>query len=147
MKKILYLLPFLSVFYMGCGPSSNTPTPTSSLPLGTFTGPYTYIHTHFNTGVHDTTRGILQLSIENATGYSVTGDTSKHAGSYGACYVNPSTGNINFVDKTAPASGTTAKIHLNGFYQYSYDGANFQLVQEGALDTTAIIYNFKKTGS
>jgi hypothetical protein len=146
MKRTLYLLPFLLALYTGCGPSSNTPTPTSSLPLGTFTGPYTYIHTHFNTGVKDTITGILNLNIETATGYIVTGDTSKHAGSYGACYVNSSTGSINFADKTVPASGTPAKIHLNGFYQYSYDGTNFQLAQEGALDTTAIIYNLKKTG-
>ena len=145
MKRTLYLLPFLLALYMGCGPSSNTPTP-DSLPLGTFTGPYTYVHTRFNTGVTDTTRGILILNIETATGYKVTVDTSKHAGSYGVCYVNSSTGYINFVDKTAPASGTPAKIHLNGLYQYSYDGTNFQLAQEGALDTTAIIYNFKKTG-
>lgn len=96
----------------------------------------------------DTLKANIILSMQPTVGFKVTGDTSTvHAGSYGVCIVNSSYGVIDFIDNTYPATSTPTKTHLNGVYQYAFDGTTFQLAAHGALDTTAFLYNLKRTGN
>ncbi len=143
-KTLLYFLPLVALFIFGCGPKKTTlPVPA---PEGTFSGQFMFLHLHSKTGVIDTLRANLVLQMEAATGYKVTGDTSTvHAGSYGGYVVNIPTRNISFVDATFPPTGTPAKIHLSGVYDYTYDGSNLQLVVYGPQDTLLYYYNMKKT--
>ena len=146
MKKAFYIFPLLVA--LGCG-KSDTPAPgNTGGPVGTFAGPFMYLHKHSKTGVVDTVKANIILSMQPTVGFKVTGDTSTvHAGSFGTCVVNSTYGVVDFMDSTYPATGTPAKTHLNGVYQYAYDGTTFQLAAHGALDTTAWLYNLKRTGN
>ncbi len=143
-KTLLYLLPLAALFIYGCGPNKTTaPVPA---PEGTFSGKFMFLHLHQKTGVIDTLKANLVLQMEAATGYKVTGDTSSvHAGSHGGYVVNIPTSSISFIDATYPPTGTPAKIHLSGVYDYTYDGSTLQLVVYGAQDTLLYYYNMKKT--
>jgi len=149
--KIFYLLPLLScLILMEIGCVSNTPiiAQPNNTPEGTFTGKFQFSHLHSKTGVVDTLSANLILTMELKTGFAVTGDTSTlHAGSYGSYAVNSSYTEIQFNDKTFPASGVPVKDHLNGIYNYVYDGTNLQISAYGAFDTLAYIYTMKRTGN
>jgi hypothetical protein len=143
MRKLIYLLPFVVMAFGSCMKSGDsTPIP---VPSGTFSGEFRVIHLNQLTQVKDTSkRSNLVLTISQATGFKVTGDTLLyHAGSYGDFALNGSY--IQFIDKTVPANATgpLPKIHLSGTYQYLYDGTNFQL--QVASDTLAYQYILKKT--
>jgi len=142
--KLLYLFPFLLALTSGCfGSKNSTPIPS---PDGTFSGQFRLIQKHSKTGISDTATANIQLVLDLTTGYKVTGDTSTlHAGSYGDYGVNSIYNTITFVDKTYPKTGIPTKTHLNGQYQYYYDGSTFQMVAFGALDTLILQYNLKKT--
>jgi len=148
--RILFLSPFLSVFLFllsSCGGTQTSSNPTPNVPSGTFSGTFTLYYLHDKTGVIDTSTTTLTLSMQK-TGFAVTGDTSKvHAGSYGAYIVNSNYTGIDFVDKTFPASGTPAKVHLNGVYQYTFNGTIFQLNAASAYDTLTYSYNLTRTGN
>jgi hypothetical protein len=148
MKKVLYLLPLLVAF--GCG-KSDTPGPNNTYngPLGTFAGAFTYLHKHSNTGVVDTLRANITLSLQLTTGFKVTGDTlTVHAGSYGTAVVDWVDNVIDFADQTYPVSGAPAKSHLNGSYAYAYDGTILQMVAGRITsDTVVYQYNLKRTGN
>ncbi len=147
MKRLLYLLPLVFAFATGCIPKSNTP-PSNTIPQGTFTGQFKLTHTSSKTGLKDSLTANIQLQIEPATGYTVTGDTATvHAGSFGSYGVNQSNYTMLFVDKTFPPTGTPKKIHLAGVYDYIFNGTNLQLVAYGALDTLTYYYNLKYTGN
>lgn len=145
--KLLYLLLLLA-FMSGCmGSKNSAPTPNNA-PVGTFTGQFALLHKHSKTGVVDTSLANLVINMETSTGFKVTGDTSTvHAGSYGGFIVNSSYTAIDFLDQTYPTTGVPAKNHLNGVYQYSYDGTNLKISAYSAFDTLAYIYSLKKTGN
>jgi hypothetical protein len=134
--KIIYLSLLISAIAAGC----QKQIPVAPDPQGTFTGQFTRIRLNSN-GKLDTTYANLQLTVQAATGYSVSGDTSTiHAGSYGTYQFSPNL--VGFLDKTYPTTGKPAKIHLSGTYQYSFDGINFIIV--GTTDSLGLIYNLKK---
>ena len=137
MKK-LFVYPFLLVLLgaAACVKTTQTPTP---LPSGTFTGPFTVIHLSPKTGKLDTATATITLSMSATTGYKVTGDTSKiQAGSYGS-YIADGT-YIQFIDHTTTGTAT-AKVHLNGIYQYQYNGASLNIY--ASTDTLGFTYTLK----
>lgn len=143
--KLLYLFLLIIVLASGClSNKSSAPVP-ANIPQGTFTGQFRRIHTNLKTGLRDTALANLQLVLNTTNGFKVTGDTSTlHAGSYGQCVLNQSY--IQFYDVTYPATGTPAKAHLNGVYQYYYDGTVFQMLNNPA-DTLSLQYDMKKTSN
>ncbi len=144
MKRILYLLPLVFALASGCGPKT---TPAPSIPEGTFSGKFKYLHEHAQTGALDSATAKIQLQIGQTT-YAVTGDTSTvHAGSFGTYEVNSYGTAMAFFDKTYPTTGTPKKFHLSGVYSYSYDGKNLQIVSFGAFDTVSYSYSLVKTGN
>jgi len=148
MKKIFYLFPLLMALASGCQKSSMPVAANTGGPVGTFAGPFMYLHKHIKTGVIDTVKVNVILTMQPTVGYKVTGDTATvHAGSYVTCIVNSTYNVINFNDVTYPATGAPTKTHLNGVYQYAYDGTNFQLAVQNAPDTIALLYNLKRTGN
>lgn len=148
MKKIFYLFPLLLLSASGCLKNSEPAPASTGGPVGTFAGLFMYLHKHAKTGVIDTVKANVILSMQPTVGFKVTGDTSTvHAGSYGTCIVNSTYNVINFNDSTYPATGTPTKIHLNGLYQYAYDGSVFQLIAQSTSDTVAYLYNLKRTGN
>ncbi|TWI95928.1 hypothetical protein JN11_04203 [Mucilaginibacter frigoritolerans] len=145
-SKLLYSLFTVTILALasGCISNKNTPTPTN-YPTGTFTGQFRLIRNNLTTGVHDTSSANIQLVLNATTGYSVTGDTSTlQAGSHGAYAINSNY--IDFQDATYPKTGTPTKTHLNGIYQYYYDGSSvFQMLTASPLDTLVLEYDLKKT--
>jgi len=148
-NKILYLLPLLVLFAGSCTTPNVTPPATALVPQGTYTGQFTLAHLDSKTGMLDTSKKAnLMLNMETATGFKVTGDTATvHAGSYGGYIVTTSTGQVQFFDKTYPPTGTPAKIHLDGIYDYTYDGTTLKIAAFGPLDTLEYFYKFTKTGN
>jgi hypothetical protein len=146
-KNFYILLCTLTVFVCGCSINkSNSPAPVT--PSGTFAGQFMFLHLHSFTAKVDTFKANLQLVMQPTTGFKITGDTSTvHAGSYGSYVFGSDYTEIDFIDKTYPATGTPVKNHLSGVYQYTYDGSTLQMVAYGPLDTLAYIYNMKKTGN
>ena len=141
-NKLLYLLPLLAVFVTGCLKRTSDIPPTPAL-SGTFTGQFRLLHRSTNKVPFDTTKTNLTITLTSTGNYTVTGDTSVvHAGSNGKYAA--SAPYINFVDKTYPISGTPTKTHLNGIYQFYYDGSVFQMLAY-SLDTLALQYDLKKS--
>ena len=141
--KLLYLFPFLKPLagYFNSKRAEESPV---VIPHGTFTGQFRLLQFSKKTGVFDTVSANIQLSMEQ-TGYSVTGDTSTvQAGSYGPYAINTINSTIDFQDKTYPHTGIPTKTHLNGVYQYYYDGTVFQLVANSVLDKLSLQYDLKK---
>lgn len=122
------------------GNKSAAPVP---VPAGNFTGEFRRVHIS-KTGVHDTLKANIQLSLDLTTGFAVTGDTlTVHAGSHGGYAI--SANYIQFNDITYPKTGTPSKIHLNGAYEYYYDGSSvFQMVTSTLPDTLSFQYDLKK---
>jgi hypothetical protein len=148
-NKLLYLLPLSLALFASCGPGVSNPAPVN-VPEGTFTGSFALLHTNTKTGLNDTSHQVtgIILSMQAATGFKITGDTTTYqAGSYGGFLVNEPTLQVVFYDKTFPATGTPAKIHLDGTYNYTYDGTNLEMGAWGAQDTLEYLYKFTKTGN
>lgn len=147
LKLFYFLLCVLTALFYGCS-INKTAAPAPVTPSGTFTGQFTFLHLHSYTAKIDTLTCSLQLVMQPATGYKVTGDTSTlHAGSYGTYIFGSDYTEIDFFDKTYPAGSTPLKNHLSGVYQYTYDGSTLQMIAYGPLDTLSYIYNLKKTGN
>ena len=146
MKKIFTcLVPSVLLLIAGCS-TKYTPTPVI-LPSGTFSGPFVVIHLNSQTNKKDTTSANIVLTMSATTGYAVTGDTTTlQAGSRGSYIADGQY--IQFIDLTLPSGTTTVKTspsgknHLNGVYQYLYDGTNFQLFASSA-DTIGYNYMLK----
>ena|ERR1700748_489177 len=136
--KFTYLLPLIALFAAACS-NKTAPVP---IPSGTFSGVFTRLHVH--AGVTDTVRANITLTMQLATGYAVTGDTTTvHAGSHGSYVINPNN-ILQFTDNTLPPVVITVpvKVHLAGTYQYEYDGTNFAIFN--IQDTVAFEYALKK---
>jgi hypothetical protein len=136
------------MYLCGCAPKNdvlpNTPVPVS----GRYTGQFKLYHVNPKTNVVRIDSTNLNLSMETATGYKVTGDTTTlHAGSYGSYEVSSSASEILFSDVTFPPGGTPAKVHLSGVYAYEYDGTTLQLITYGPQDTLQYFYKFTRTGN
>ena len=146
-QKLLYLLPFIIAFFSGCpSEKASAPTPTN-IPTDTFSGTFKRSHTNSKTGAVDSLTAIIQVKMESSN-YTVTGDTSTiQAGSFGTYEVNSYNVGILFTDKTYSSTSTSTKDHLNGIYEYHYDGTNLQMVAFGPLDTLSFYYNLNKTGN
>jgi len=143
--KILYLFLSSAVLLTACLKTVQPPPPPP-VPSGTFTGVYKRFHRSTGTGPYDTvqTNLTVKFSIPDYT-YTVTGDTSTiHAGSYGAFGITSPY--IGFADKTYSAKSTSTKAHLNGYYNYSYDGTNL-LIYATSSDTLLIGYTLKKSSN
>jgi len=146
-RTIFYLSILVGAFLSSCSTKNNV-LPLAPAPSGTFTGQFTlyHINTVTNTARGDST--MLNLSLETATGFKITGDTTTlHAGSYGSYVGNSGTSQLVFEDKTLPPTGTPAKVHLNGLYDYRYNGTTLELRTYGPLDTLEYYYKFTRTGN
>jgi len=124
--------------------NESTPTPFN-VPNGNYSGRFWALHKNTTTGHYDTTKKAnLLLYISTASGYKVTGDTATaHAGSFGDFAMDPNY--IQFVDKTLTNTGVVAnKVHLNGVYQYYYDGSNVFQLQQAYSDTLVYQYDLRK---
>jgi hypothetical protein len=140
--KILYALPILIALLASCvGKPKVQP---ALIPSGTFTGQFRLLQRSSDTQPFDTTAANIVITFQTpANTYTVTGDTSTaHAGSYGNFAVNGSY--IIFNDKTFPKNGIATKTHLNGLYQFQYDG-NILQMKANALDTLSLQYDLKKS--
>lgn len=148
MKKNFYqLMVIAGLFFAGCaktqGPFVNTPVLSS----GSFSGQFKLYHVNANSKTVRIDSCNLSLTMELATGYQVTCDTTLHAASYGQYQVQTTASQVIFIDKTYPASGTPTKVHLSGTYNYQYDGSTLQLVAYGPMDTLQYFYNLTRTGN
>ncbi len=145
-NKLNYLFPLLVVVLLTSACLKKTTPIPVVLPAGTFSGPFTVVHLNPRTSLKDTSTANLVLTLSAATGFAVTGDTTKlHAGSHGGYQVDGTY--IQFADQTLPTYPTNstptvpAKFHLNGLYLYSYDGTNFQFY--ASSDTLLVVYKLK----
>lgn len=141
--KLLYLIPIVALLMVGCfkKPAVNT---TASTVSGTFTGTFRLLHRSNDKLPFDTTGCNVVVTI-NPSGntYTVTGDTTTvHAGSHGTYSL--SAPYIDFVDATYPLTGIPSKTHLNGVYEYYYDGTTFQMLAY-STDTLSLQYDLKKS--
>jgi hypothetical protein len=147
-RNIFFLLIPIAGFLTSCNTNNNvvpnTPVPVS----GTYTGQFKLYHVNPKTNAVRVDSANLNLTMETATGYKVTGDTTTlHAGSYGSYEVSSMASQIIFADKTFPASGSPLKVHLSGVYTYEYDGSTLQLITYGPQDTLQYFYKFTRTGN
>lgn len=145
MRRLLYLVPVFLLLTSCIKTKDANPTPFN-VPDGNFSGKFLTLHKNTTTGKYDTTKTAnLQLYISTSSGYKVTGDTATvHAGSYGDFAMDPNY--IQFLDKTV-AAGTGVvpnKVHLNGVYQYYFDGSTVFQLQQAYLDTLVYQYDFRK---
>jgi hypothetical protein len=146
-NNIFFLLALAGAFLSSCIKNNNVIPPAPAV-SGTFTGEFTLYHINpvTNTARADST--MLNLSVETATGFKVTGDTTTlHAGSYGSYVGDSGTSQIAFDDKTLPPTGTPAKVHLNGLYNYKYNATTLELLTYGPQDTLEYFYKFTRTGN
>lgn len=147
-RNVICLLTIAAACLYGCAGKSNvlpnTPVPVS----GTFTGQFKLYHVNRTTNSSRVDSAYIGLVMETATGYKITGDTSKlHAGSHGSYLVDPSSSEILFADQTYPPGSSSPKVHLTGSYNYQYDGTTLQLVTYGAQDTLQYFYRLTRTGN
>ena len=143
-REILFSSLIATVILMGCNKQSTSPT--SLVPLGTFTGKLVVIHKNGKTSKLDTVTSAVTLLMSASTGYALIADTSAvQSGSKGPFTLNDSQ-YITFSDQTAPTNaktvGTSPKIHLNGTYSYGYDGLNFDFY--ASSDTLGYSYLLTK---
>jgi hypothetical protein len=137
-----FFLFFLLLPLAACIKENNT-VPTVTLPTGTFSGVFMRIRLEPGTVKYDTVTANLQLALSQASGFAVTGDTSTvHAGSYGGYAANAFY--IQFVDKTYNPNVPSVKYHLEGIYNYAYNGSNL-LIYVNYADTLSLQYHFTKT--
>jgi hypothetical protein len=142
-KQLLYIFLGITILSAGCIKNTNDSNPVAP-PQGKFAGKFFRIHRSLNSFVNDTVKIDVTMEMVNDT-FKFTGDTSKHAGSYGKFNYNQSY--IEWVDNTVPAgvnSTTLPKPHLNGLYPYLYDGITFKFGASSVPDTLTYYYELKK---
>lgn len=136
--KHLFFLPLALMLVAGCMKSQD-PNANTSPPTGTFTGTFLSLHKKASGNGFDSVQANITLSLDPASGFKLTGDTTKHAGSFGDFAYDAA--NFLFNDKTVSTSNK--KIHLNGYYLYGYNGSQLQL-QQIYSDTLGYFYTLKK---
>ena len=142
--KIFYLLPIAAIILFASACTKiNDNQPAVVLPTGTFSGQFLKIHLNPVTSKYDTSIAALQLTLSQSTGFTVTGDTTTlHAGSYGSYAANAYY--IQFVDQTYNAAKPGSKYHLQGVYNYLYNGTQL-VMYVNYSDTLSLQYNFAKS--
>jgi hypothetical protein len=142
--KIFYLLPIAAfILFASACTKINDNQPAVVLPTGTFTGQFLKIRLNPVTSKYDTSTAALQLTLSQSTGFTVTGDTTTlHAGSYGSYAANAYY--IQFVDQTYNAAKPGSKYHLQGVYNYLYNGTQL-VMYVNYSDTLSLQYNFAKS--
>lgn len=142
-RRFTYFVPALfsiALLAMGCFNKNDNPIP---VPVGNFTGQFRLLHRASGSSKVDTTKATLQLSLASDGTFKVSGDTTVvHAGSKGKYFLN--SGYIGFQDDTYPPAGHPAKSHLNGYYNYYYDGTSVLQMVANSSDTLAVQYDLKK---
>jgi hypothetical protein len=140
-KQLLFTLISLGVLTTGCLKQNNDTTPVVQ-PQGKFSGTFYRIHKAPTVAKFDTIKLSMQIELLSNT-FKITGDTTKHAGSFGNFDYNQS--QIQWIDATVPAGSSTVKLpkyHLNGIYNYSYNGTALKF--EAYNDTLKYFYDLKK---
>ena len=142
--KLLYLFLLLVIVTTACIKSTpqNQPAPT---PSGTFTGEFKVLRRHTDKLPWDSVKTTLTVQFNTpAYTYTVSGlDTSTlHVASNGTFGI--SAPYIYFTDQLANSSPT--RWHLNGYYNYNYDGTTLIMVVSSS-DTLVAGYNLKKTSN
>lgn len=148
-KTFIFLLPaalFVIAMATGCGP--NQVDQIKPYPSGTFAGQFRLLRRPTGATKIDTMKATIQLVLETSGAFRVLGDTATlHAGSTGAYTISSSNNYIAFQDLTFPKTNpppAPVKIHLNGIYQYFYDGSTvFQMVFNSS-DTLSYQYDLKR---
>lgn len=139
-KLMAALLLGTGIMVTGCLSDKNENTPIPS-PNGKFDGKFKVLRKKVTGSGYDTAyTANIRLTISPDSGYRVTGDTTKHAGSKGDFEYNYYY--IGFDDNTYKTTST--KYHLNGVYAYYYDGNLLQIARKSDLDTLRLQYDLKK---
>lgn len=133
----MYIIPFAVLLIAGCVKSTDN-TPTFLIPSGTFTGQFLRVSRVGISDTLDTIKANIQLTLNTTTGFKLTGDTTLHAASFGGYALNQYY--IQFNDQSQPS----AKYHLNGVYDYSYNGTQFNVYNDFG-DTLSYQYILKKS--
>ena len=139
-NKLYYLFLVFMVVAASCKKTEQTPF---VLPEGNFIGTFTRIHYNIRTAKLDTATANLIVKLSAATGFSVTGDTTKyHAGSHGSYIANPY--NMQFLDQTLVPNTPLypGKEHLAGIYNYSLSDGNLKIAANN--DTIGVYYNLQQ---
>jgi hypothetical protein len=124
--SIVLLLVCLTV---ACSKKPDVVNYQLTVPVGAFTGKFARFHLTHATGKVDTIyANSLLLNLDVSGNFAVTGDTSIHAGSFGKYGLGVGD-DLIFTDKTLPPTGTPAKLHLNGDYQYTYNSGILEMVR------------------
>jgi len=139
--KFNYLVSFLAILIAGCS-KVNDQQSTVVLPTGTFTGQFLRITANPTKGYDTTARANLQLSLSSSAGFKITGDTSLHAGSFGSYAVNSFY--MQFNDQSINTVSKPIKYHLNGVYNYEYNGTQLDIYVNYS-DTLSYQYILNKT--
>jgi hypothetical protein len=138
--KFYYAIPLIVACLAGCSKDPVVATPQLSVPVGSFTGRFVRYHLTVATSKVDTVYANLLLSIDASGNYAVSGDTAKyHAGSLGTVALGAND-DLVFTDKTLPPTGTPAKTHLSGTYNFTYNSGIFEMSRLG--DTISTQYQF-----
>src|SRR4051812_47977888 len=99
--KHLFLLPFALLIASGCMKTTKDETPIA-VPTGTFTGKFLQLRKKTTGTGYDSVKADLTLNLNLTTGFTISGDTTKHAGSNGNFAADASY--YFFDDKTKPSS-------------------------------------------
>jgi|SRR5476651_1982850 len=134
-RALICFLPFIVMLAAACRKLG----PTVIAPLGNFSGVFTRIHYTASTKKYDTLKAGLNVVIDINTGFAVSGDTTVHTASHGDFYTNAT--QIEFDDYTY--AQLLNKVHLNGVYDYTYDGSLLQFSRSLA-DTLRYSYALRK---
>jgi hypothetical protein len=114
-----------------------------TVPTGSFTGKFIRLHlTHATNKVDTINANSLLLNLDASGNFTVTGDTSVHAGSFGKYGLGVGS-DLVFTDKTFPTTGTPAKQHLNGDYLYTYNSGILEMLRN-VSDSLSYQYIFTK---
>jgi hypothetical protein len=147
MKIKIYALALIAMMVAvtsSCLKNNSSVTTSVTIPIGTFSGKFAYLHRKTDNVAFDTLLANIVLTT-SATGttYAVTGDTTTlHAGSMGSFQINSTY--MDFVDSTVPKSGIVTKKHLNGLYLYAFDGTTLKLLMNQS-DTASYQYQLTKS--
>jgi hypothetical protein len=132
--KYLFFLPLLIILGAGCVKHDDNPV---AVPTGNFTGQFIRLRKNAAGTGFDTLKINLNIKFDTQTGYAVTGDTAKHAASYGNYGLDNNYMLFNDLTKVS------SKYHLSGYYLYEYDGSNLNLHATYA-DTLGLFYILKR---
>lgn len=141
MSVMTGIMLFTGILVTGCfKDKKNPPLPA---PNGKFDGEFRALRLRSAASGYDydtVIRDSIRLTISPDSGFRVTGDTTRHAGSHGSFVYDYLY--IRFNDETY--SSASPKFHLNNLYAYYYNGTIFQIARGNIGDTLRLQYDLKK---